>query len=433
MKPFGITMLAACALLNVPARAAAQPLFRDVVCVESAVLDADVVAVGTVAGVEDGPRSATLTLAVQETLKGEHRERLRVQLPAAGWVLAEGRGRSTRWMLAVKEDPREGTVAQVIELSGRGPEVMTADLTPLKEPEDITRAAREAIRRMPGVRRIETFRLRVPPERVAGTRWRELHGPGVHANVHVPVDERLEERALRSLRSESFLDRQEGVEALRFFRSGANVARGKALLDDPGWSYLRHAQENMGREIRVFGVRRSAYETLKYWGMEVGEPVTREEHWKPELVRYVSFSGKQASDADLDGLARFRNLEGLGLRDEPVTDARLKRLAVLRGLRSLDLTGTGVTDAGLKELAGMAGLRDLGLRGTKVTGAGLRDLAGLKALAVLDLSHTGVTDAALGHVAGLTGLRKLDLAGTRVSAEGIAGLVELRPDLEVGR
>ena len=127
------------------------------------------------------------------------------------------------------------------------------------------------------VRRIHTFGLEVPREAVAGTKREEYYKTGGYLSLSVPVDERLEKRARDYCRSESYRRREEGVRALRYFKSDENIARVKRLLNDPGWAYLYHAQENKGIEVRIYGVRQEAYRTLRVWGIDVEMPVIREE------------------------------------------------------------------------------------------------------------------------------------------------------------
>jgi hypothetical protein len=431
MKPHLPTAFAACVLLIDPAGARAQPLFHHAESIERTVANADSVVLGTVAGAEQAADGVTLTLAVEETLKGEHLDRLRVRLPGDRPVAVPARGRPARLLVAASGDPPAAT--RVIELSGRGAEVLAADFTLLRGPEDVLRAAREAVRRMPGVHRIDTFRLVVPARVAAGTRWEPYYGSGGYITLEVPVDGRLEQRAHEAIRSESYGEREEGARALRYFKSDENVARARALLADPGWAYAARAEENRGIEVRIYGVREAAYRALRSWGVAAAEPVTREEVVKLGAVRTVDLSNSRVGDADLDGLSRFPNLEDLSIRNAPVIDASLRRLARLKGLRSLDLGGTAVTDAGLKELAELAGLRHLSLRGTEVTGTGMRELAGLGNLTSLDLGQTRVSDAGLRHLAGMKGLRELELGGSEVSDGGIAELRRLRPGLKVAR
>lgn len=71
--------------------------------------------------------------------------------------------------------------------------------------------------------------------------------------------------------------RDESVRALRYVQSDENVARLKSLLNDPGWGYLQHPSENHGIGVRDYVVRKTAFGTLKSWGVKVEQPVIREE------------------------------------------------------------------------------------------------------------------------------------------------------------
>src|SRR5947209_1628677 len=267
-------------------RVHAQPLFGHAESIECTVANADLVLVGKLVEFGGGGQAAERgrhegTIDVVEVLKegiftGEPYRRLRVNLSYPASVLASWKDRSRRLLVAVKEDAPDAT--SVIDLGDERLEVLTAGFTLLREPEAVIRVAKETVRRTPApVRRLHTFGLAVPREAVAGTRWGKDYETGGHLVLSVPVDGRLEQRAQDYLRSESYQRREEGVRALRYFKSGENIARVRMLLDDPGWAYLRHAQENEGIEVRIYGVRREAYRTLKSWGMDAEEPMIREE------------------------------------------------------------------------------------------------------------------------------------------------------------
>jgi hypothetical protein len=98
---------------------------------------------------------------------------------------------------------------------------MTADFLLLREPEAVIKAAREAARRQPiGVKRVHTFRLRVPRDIIAGTTWERYYDSGC-LMLSVPVDERLKKRAEDYIRTEkNRIKRYEGEQALRYFKSG---------------------------------------------------------------------------------------------------------------------------------------------------------------------------------------------------------------------
>ena len=69
--------------------------------------------------------------------------------------------------------------------------------------------------------------------------------------------------------------RAEGAKALAYFKSDENIALVRPLLNDPGVTYLQPAGEGKAGE-RLFGVRHSAYETLKAWGIDEKQRVFRE-------------------------------------------------------------------------------------------------------------------------------------------------------------
>ena len=263
--------------------ATAQPLFSHAESLESTVANADLVVIAKLVGFGGGgpAEGQEVTIDVEETLKQdlftiELYRRMSVHVLRPASVLAEWKDHSCRLLVAVKVDGPASTT--VIDLAHEGPEALSADFTLLRDPEVAIRIARETARRMPDpVRRIHTFGLVVPREAVARTKWQGVYETRGHLVLSVPVDERLEKRSLDSLRSESYQAREEGVRALRYFKSDGNLARVKPLLNDPGWAYRRHARENDGIEVRFYGVREEAYRTLKAWGVEVNEPKILEE------------------------------------------------------------------------------------------------------------------------------------------------------------
>jgi hypothetical protein len=258
-------------------------LFGGAESIECTVANSEIVVVGklvefsgTEQADERGGRAATI--AVEETLKGEHRDRLRVRLFHPAPALAGWKDRSSRLLLAARGDPPAETT--VVGLADKELQVLTADFTLLRKPEEVVRVAKETVRRLPGVKRIGTFRLVVPRKAIAGTRWEQYYETGGYVTLTVPVDERLEKRAHEYVRSKNYGQREEAAWALRYFKSDENVALVKALLNDPGWAYGQRAEESKGVEVRIYGVREKAYQTLKYWGVRAEKPMTREEIWR---------------------------------------------------------------------------------------------------------------------------------------------------------
>jgi hypothetical protein len=273
--------------LLVPVRSHAQPLFGYAESLESTVANADLVVLGKLvefedAGQDDEREVHEAAIAVEETLKQdvftlEPYRRLRVHVRGPASDLANWKVHAHRLLVAVKDDeaPNESTV---IDLKRGEVEVLTADLQLLRDPDAVVQIARETVRRMPvPVKRIHTFALVVPRKTVVGTKWEKYYEAGGHLFLSVPVDERLEKRARDDIRSESYMNREQGVRALRYFKSDENLARVRRLLNDPGWAYLRHPEENHGVEVRLYGVRQEAYRTLKSWNVDVREPMIREE------------------------------------------------------------------------------------------------------------------------------------------------------------
>lgn len=279
-KRTSLIFIGACLVASVQARA--QPLFPHAQSIECTVANTDLIFIAKLvkfgdAEKVDGREVHQATIAIEETLKQdlftiEPYKLLSVYIPASASVLADWTKRSPRLLVAHDNDAPKATV--VLELIEDKMEVMKSDMTLLRDPDDVIKAAKDAVRRMPvGVRRIHTFGLKVPRERIAGTSWAKFYETGGHLVLSVPVDKQLEKRAQDYLRAEDFMKRAEGARALRHFKSDENIARIKALLDDPGRTF--RDQGNEGREV-FYVVRHYAYETLKTWNVDVKRPVIRE-------------------------------------------------------------------------------------------------------------------------------------------------------------
>jgi hypothetical protein len=269
-------------LLAAAIPALAQPLISHSDSLETTVANSDLLFVAKLVKfdieepVKDGD-ARHATIAIEENLKREPFNDdpyvgLQVDLPYPAAVLADWQKRSSRLLVAYRDDAPQST--RVIELEAGKVEVLLADFTLLRDPDAAIEAARKIVRRQPAaVKRLHTFHLNVPREKIIGTRWEQYHGH----TLSVLVDETLERRAVAALKSKLYQDRAEAARALRFFKSDENTVRVRKLLSDSGWAYLYHAQENNGVEVRIYGVRYAAYRTLKAWGEEVEEPMIREE------------------------------------------------------------------------------------------------------------------------------------------------------------
>ncbi|NNJ23984.1 HEAT repeat domain-containing protein [Alienimonas chondri] len=258
MSKFSFAYLLCAAL--VPS-AAAQPLSPQTDSVEAAVINADYVFVARVIrddlpeqdGEPDYGRNTVVL--VEETLKQPFREdtpytQVQQFLRYPDAVVARWKKQQTRLLLTSSDETHK---VSVISLKPGDVEAMTADLTLLRDPAEVLRVARTAIRETPpGVRRVHTFGLQAPRETVQNTDWEPFYDAGGRLSVNVPVDDRLRDRAFRNLNSDDPQTRAEAARALRYFDSEEAAARLRALLDDAAGE--------------IPAARREAVATLRRWG-----------------------------------------------------------------------------------------------------------------------------------------------------------------------
>ncbi|MEX0612290.1 MAG: hypothetical protein WD229_09225 [Pirellulales bacterium] len=433
-------LLVICIWPFVAVPAHAQPLVGSTTSLEAKVALSDVVVVGKIT--EFKRRAGEATIAVEQTLKGKPQDRLTVQVSGSEPPLDHWKIQGSRLMLFVRE--RIVYVESILDLSDGELEIMTADFAVLRKAEEAIRVAKEAGGRRTATKTSELFNLSVPGEAWAGTAWRHRC---THLSLAVPVDDRLERRAIEYLGSKIYSQRQEGVQALAHFKSDANVARLKAMLADEGYAYLQHAENNAGIEVRHYGIRASAYEALAAWGVTVPMPVIREAVVNPNIdhvsvaelsdetlrrlqkfphLRRIHCHGK-IDDAGLRRLAGLKHIEQLEITrhdNREVTDAGVKELKALTKLTMLHVPCPNLTDEGLQELAPLTNLTWLDVTYSKINGTGFKALAGLTKLTHLSLHNTPLNDAGLKHLAPFTKLQTLVLSGTRITD---AGLKELAP------
>jgi len=264
--------------------AQAQPSFHHEISVEAMVLNADAVVVGKVVDVTKGTKFNEATIAVEETLRGEHQARLQVRFPDNIWQLGVGgydaaglvnlQSDSPRLIVATRDQPAQvfGLIYLTEEKmrTGGSDKVRKADLSTVEKPADLLRVVKNTLRASPGVKRIDAFPLTVP---IKGGYY---FGRGGSTSVEVPVDESLEMKAVEYLGSKERWRRTEGAAALKYFKSEKNITRLKELLSDADCYISEPAESNLGVEVRIYPVRKEAFETLRYWGITVKEPVFEE-------------------------------------------------------------------------------------------------------------------------------------------------------------
>lgn len=374
-----------------------QPLFRSVESVETMVASASIVVVARVSRFDpdNGIRISGFRLgfpadlAVEETLKGSTAPRLVVPLGESERNLSRWRDAGVLLLVAIPRN--EKTPAVVIDLGAPNLAVLTADLAVLRSQTAVIRAVREVIRQGPSDAGDSAgFSLSVPHALIAGT---TLMSGVTNVDVRVPIDARLERRALAILRGEQEGWRLQAVDALRHFRSDSNVRVLTALLADTTLSIRETAENNRGHEIFVYDIRQRAYEILKSWGVAPPEPILRVETYKPELVEsvYPRFFKRPITLEQFKDLRAFPNLWRLVLMSAQLPAGAYQEIAALTGLRELDLGYSNVTDRDLEVLASLEKLEVLHLPGTKITDAGLASIARFRALKTVLLYPTPVT------------------------------------------
>jgi Leucine-rich repeat (LRR) protein len=133
------------------------------------------------------------------------------------------------------------------------------------------------------------------------------------------------------------------------------------------------------------------------------------------------------SDADLDVLKQWPNLNRLVLKDTKLTDAGLPRVARAKGLRHLDLTNTKVAGTGFEAVGQLADLEVLILSGTAVAGEGFDHLGKLTKLKQIGLRRLPkLTGEGLDHLAKCPDLTTLDLSQTGLGDAGLAKVGKLK-------
>jgi hypothetical protein len=126
-------------------------------------------------------------------------------------------------------------------------------------------------------------------------------------------------------------------------------------------------------------------------------------------------------------LGQLRAVETLGIEHDDLTDddvVQLGRTGLTKTVKGINFHGRNLTDAGLESLAGWPNLNVINYEQTQATGGGLDKLRGLK-LKKLLLGRTQIGDAALAHLPLFSELEHLPLDHTRVTDSGMIFLTKL--------
>jgi hypothetical protein len=139
------------------------------------------------------------------------------------------------------------------------------------------------------------------------------------------------------------------------------------------------------------------------------------------------FRNKRLTDAAIETLVEFAELEELNISSTQITDAGLDRISrELTELKRLNFRNSRqIVDAGLEKLLQRPELEALLCGNTSITDAGLAHLGKLSSLHELEIRKTKITNDGLLHIAKLTNLRKLNCGDNnmRSVAEDVANQV----------
>jgi len=257
--------------------------------IEWATADSDRVVVGRVATVTEqkGPGRVTwyqVTFAVSETLKGPIIKSVDVSIrqisgptPVA-WKTANaelmlflvdgkrcvvrdgechaGAACTTAYGSFALRSGRWGE-SDAYKLDGSA-QAFTMEHAVLRERADLIAAVRGAAKSKANA----AFQIDLPLGSPAG---KVLYG-GSTVFLYVPIDARLEQSAIQWLGSSNAEERDQGIQALAYFKSPANQARIEQQLPDPATHDVTEG-EGTQPTVRRFFVRKRAHEVLRAWGV----------------------------------------------------------------------------------------------------------------------------------------------------------------------
>jgi hypothetical protein len=255
----------------------AQPGPTHIPCLDTMAINAKYVFVGKIVAIHElvrGGANTNVDISVEKWLKGDgssDETQARIDVPVT--VLTDWKTRASRLLIfnGVGEGEFSGYEGPetAIDLSDPNLTALTADLTVLRDSEQILQAAQGAIQRHPGVYRISTFTMNIPAETV------RMLGQTSLPVTTVPVDADLERWALSALDSKQAVERGQAADALWHFPSEANAARLKQLLGDPALS------DNGPGAVNIYFVRMNAYQSLLRMGVRVPAPVLEKQPDRP--------------------------------------------------------------------------------------------------------------------------------------------------------
>lgn len=305
-------LCALCCIVSTGPRTACAQYVCSFSSIEWLLADADIVVRGEIVAAlnltdSEATSGKLVTVKVRESLKGAKASRATFTTQDFGrsGTLEEWKQRHTQLLCFLKRKPRGRSLGDV-QSHERDPEhrggdlyaigsgtgmlplvgmssaerqsigaIFTLELKALTGRSDVMNAARAAAAYRESNEPPRAYQMFLPGSIAS------LAGHRGDGNVlDVPIDRRLETLALHLIRSpgdffpcddarghgiardsETYLLREEGVKALKYFKSDKNAAVLKSLLGDPGFHFVD------GK--RVYGVRKNAREVLACWDADV--------------------------------------------------------------------------------------------------------------------------------------------------------------------
>jgi len=147
---------------------------------------------------------------------------------------------------------------------------------------------------------------------------------------------------------------------------------------------------------------------------------------KKDTLRTLKVGGPDVDDDVLGVIAGMDKLVNLSLDNCDMTDAGVSGLGKVPLVDLTIYQAPSVTDAGLEVLANYNDLQRLTLRDVpSAKGTALAKLPNPEKLVSLNMSQSGIGDAEVAHLAGMTNLETLSLSETQLTDQAVDALAKL--------
>lgn len=380
-------VLSTCAVGVSPAQVAPRsaPVLQSL---DSSVINGYLVVVGKIESCKDD----WVTIAVEETIKGEAQPKIESRLNNGdGWRGRDWQAQGARLLISFQRDR-----TAIIDLSSKDISVFRANLSVVKNANQVLDAARQIAKDNRGRYGIAEFAMTVAASVLTGTpQDPNRNWWAGEPTVQVPVDQNLAAWAEKAVSSVTPRDRVNAARALTNFRTASNEFLLRKLLKDP---FQESFEWSAGLRIRRrinFPVRAAAFQVLKMdWQISVDQPVTTipppDQDWDVSLdLGGKDFGAERSMDLDTS-----RTLIDLTLVGSKLNETVWDQVLGLEELENLYLGGSNVTDKDLAHLTALKSLRCLDVSNSRVTSQALSAFKDHPNIKVVYLD-AGIPDAAL--------------------------------------